>query len=66
MLAALEQWLAPGSLSDEALLELLMLCKAPAFVGRKPRARLEALLALPDEPPAPPAVRGSPRADLRS
>lgn len=34
MLAALERWLAPESLSDEALFELLVLFEAPAFAER--------------------------------
>ena len=45
MLAALERWLAPGSLTDEPLLELLMLFEAPEFAGRKSQAKLEVLLA---------------------
>lgn len=44
-LAALESWIAPDSLNDEALLELLVVFEAPEFAGRKAQAKLEVLLA---------------------
>lgn len=44
ILAALEPWLAPTSLCDEALLELLVELESPVFAERKQRARIEDLL----------------------
>lgn len=42
MLAALESWL--DVLTDETILELLVLCDAPEFADRKRQGRLETLL----------------------
>lgn len=44
ILAALDPWLAPASLCDDAVLELLVELESPLFAGRKQRAQLEALL----------------------